>query len=177
MQGLARVAPFPDLKWSFYCTLVSLSQSIIHPPGALNLNDLICHRDVILRIGPKPEASHIHSKEEKRANLHVVPIFLLLIWGPIIALSKVIRWKERQRCGKCFLTHVYLHSESFWAEGTGQTPLRLVWSHLACSFPFAFGHACGIQKFRGQGWNPRRGSDNTGALTHCIPREHPLPLF
>lgn len=49
---------------AFTVTPVSLFQSIIHPLGAFNLIDLICHWDVVLRMGPKAATGSVHSKEE-----------------------------------------------------------------------------------------------------------------
>lgn len=87
---------------AFTTASASLSQPITHPPGALGLIDLICHWDVILRMGPKTEAGSVHSKEEWLAHSRAGMIFILLLSGPITALSKAMRCGERDRDRKTF---------------------------------------------------------------------------
>ena len=132
---------------AFTTTRVSLSQSIIHPPGALNVIDLICHWDVIVRVRPKTETGYVHSKEEQLADSRVVLIFILLILGPIITLSKAIGGRRDTETWTLFLTltgwNWYLFLEAFWAiyvERKAQSQLLLSLSIALSSLPF--GH-CG----------------------------------
>lgn len=105
---------------AFTTAPASLSQPITHPPGALSLIDLICHWDVILRMGPKTETGYVHSKEEWLAHSRTVFIFMLLLSGPITALSKAMRWEERYRDRKTFPESYKLEPRPFPGSRLGK---------------------------------------------------------
>lgn len=100
-RGVLLQLPWLIRSGAFTTTPAPLHQSITHPPGALNLIDFICHWAVVLRMGPKTKSGYIHCKEEWLAHSCVVLVFLL-ISGPVIALSKAVKWEERYRDVKTF---------------------------------------------------------------------------
>lgn len=62
-----------------------------------------------------------------------------------------------------------------WEKGSWNKldPIAASFSILFC----IFGHACGTQKFRGQGLNLHHSSNKAGSLIHCTTRQLPLWSF
>lgn len=95
-QGLA-AAPRACDTWSLAPAPEASGPPVTHPPGARNLPDSLCHRDVTRRMRPQMETGYVHSKEGRSAHPRAVLTFTVPISGPVSALRSRKVGGETQR--------------------------------------------------------------------------------